>query len=60
MPVLEVACPHCGQETNATIAPGCQLSGIQKEYQTFDADQFGHSENTCQYCGSEFHVYFQT
>jgi len=59
MAVVEVACPHCGRETNGTTATGSQLVGVHKDYSGSNSS-VDYSENTCQQCGSSFYTYYES
>ena len=58
MPVTKVACPYCGEATNAGFAPDSNFLGVDEE-----ADLGGRgesrSQNSCQNCGRTFYSYYE-
>jgi DNA-directed RNA polymerase subunit RPC12/RpoP len=58
MPVTKVACPYCGESTNATFAPDSKFLGVDER-----DDQGGRgvtrSQNSCQNCGRKFYSYYE-
>lgn len=59
MPITKVACPYCGESTNATFAPDSEFLGADQA-----SDKAGHgvskSQNSCQNCGQTFYSYYET
>jgi len=59
MAVVNVACPHCGQETLATKGAGRKLVGVHKEYNGSNSG-VDYSENACKECSSSFYTYYES
>lgn len=57
MAIEKVACPHCGEVTNASYPKQHSFESISREMKS-TKPWVGISENTCKECKSVFYSYY--